>query len=150
MVLTFSCLLFGLFALIPPLRKNIFFILHCCTIIVLSYWVENNYFRVTAFSFKTILLFIVVQFVSINIFTFFAYWKDKESAIKREWRIPEKDLHWLELLGGWSGALIAQKIFRHKTRKHSFQIVFWLVPFLQIAFVVIILQYLGLLHIYWI
>ncbi|WP_147463771.1 DUF1294 domain-containing protein, partial [Pseudomonas amygdali] len=30
-------------------------------------------------------------------------------------------------LGGWPGALLAQQVFRHKTRKVSFQIVFWLI-----------------------
>ena len=148
MVLTFGTILLGMLALIPPLRKNMFFILNCCTIILLSYWVEYNYFRTSAFSFKTILLFLVVQFVFINIFTFLAYWKDKRAAIKGEWRIPERDLHMLELLGGWSGALIAQKLFRHKTKKHTYQLVFWLVPMAQLVFIFMVLQYLGLLHIY--
>ena len=148
MVLTFGTILLGMLALIPSLRKNMFFILNCCTIILLAYWVENNYFRTTAFSLKTILLFIVVQFVFMNIFTFLAYWKDKQAAIKGEWRIPEKDLHLLELLGGWSGALIAQKLFRHKTKKHTYQLIFWLVPIVQVGFILIVLQYLGLLHIY--
>lgn len=147
MVITAGVILFGLFFLLPPLRKNVFFILNCCSIIALSYWVESHYFRVTPFALKTFLLFLVVQFIFINIFTFFAYWKDKRAAVQGEWRIPEKDLHWLELLGGWSGALLAQKFFRHKTRKHTYQVVFWLVPLIQITFIFVVLQYLGLLHI---
>lgn len=147
MVVTFGSILFAMLFLIPPLRKNMFFILNCCTIVVFSYWVENNYFKTSIFSFKTMLLFLVVQFVFINIFTFLAYWKDKRAAQKGEWRIPEKDLHWLELLGGWSGALLAQKIFHHKTRKHTYQLVFWLVPMVQLVFIFVVLQYLGVLHI---
>ncbi len=39
---------------------------------------------------------------------------------------PRTDrLHLLELLGGWPGAFLAQQVFRHKTRKLSFQLVFW-------------------------
>jgi len=147
MVVTFGSILFGMLFLIPPLRKNMFFILNCCAIIIFSYWIEHNYFKTSMFSLKTILLFLVVQFVFINIFTFLAYWKDKRAAQKGEWRIPEKDLHWLELLGGWSGALLAQKIFHHKTRKHTYQLVFWLVPMVQIVFIFMVLQYLGVLHI---
>ncbi|KPZ15695.1 putative family protein [Pseudomonas syringae pv. viburni] len=42
-------------------------------------------------------------------------------------RTPENVLHTVELLGGWPGALLAQQVFRHKTRKVSFQVVFWLI-----------------------
>jgi hypothetical protein len=31
----------------------------------------------------------------------------------------------VSLLGGWPGALVAQKVFRHKTQKVAFQRVFW-------------------------
>ena len=35
-----------------------------------------------------------------------------------------KTLHWLEFLGGWPGALIAQRVIRHKNKKTSFQVDF--------------------------
>jgi uncharacterized membrane protein YsdA (DUF1294 family) len=54
------------------------------------------------------------------------YGHDKAKAERGEWRTPEFTLHFLDGLGGWPGGLIAQRIFRHKTRKLSFQIVFWL------------------------
>lgn len=147
MVLTFAVILFGMFFLLPPLQRNMFYILHACTMVLSAYWVETHYFRTTAFSSKTLLLFLAVHFVFINIFTFFAYWKDKLAAKNGQWRIPEKDLHWLELLGGWTGAFLGQKLLHHKNRKKSYQIIFWMVPVLQIAFIIIVLQYLGLLHI---
>lgn len=53
-----------------------------------------------------------------------AYRRDKRSAEAGEWREPEANLHLLELVGGWPGAFLAQRKFRHKTRKLSFQIVF--------------------------
>lgn len=58
---------------------------------------------------------------------FGVYGYDKRQAKAGEWRIPEKALHAIELLGGWPGALLAQQVFRHKTRKLSYQLWFWLI-----------------------
>ena len=59
--------------------------------------------------------------------TFVVYGIDKRRA-KQEGsdRISEKTLHVLSLLGGWPGAIAGQKLFRHKTYKKSFRLVFWL------------------------
>jgi len=58
--------------------------------------------------------------------TFVMYGWDKKAAKSNRRRIPENILHTLELLGGWPGALIAQQHFHHKSRKLSYQFVFWL------------------------
>jgi uncharacterized membrane protein YsdA (DUF1294 family)/cold shock CspA family protein len=50
---------------------------------------------------------------------------DKRRAMTHSWRIPEVYLHCFELLGGWPGALLSQKAFRHKNRKGNYQRVFW-------------------------
>jgi uncharacterized membrane protein YsdA (DUF1294 family) len=55
------------------------------------------------------------------------YGHDKRQARSKGQRTPEKLLHLAELLGGWPGALVAQQVFRHKTRKLSYQLVFWLI-----------------------
>ena len=57
--------------------------------------------------------------------TFIAYAVDKSASRKDQWRISEFALHLLALIGGWPGALAAQRLLRHKTRKQPFQIVFW-------------------------
>lgn len=62
-----------------------------------------------------------------SVVSFVQYWLDKRSAETGRWRTPENTLHITELLGGWPGALVAQQVFRHKTRKVSFQIPFWLI-----------------------
>jgi uncharacterized membrane protein YsdA (DUF1294 family)/cold shock CspA family protein len=62
-----------------------------------------------------------------SLLAFGFYLHDKRSALRSGWRTPEARLHLVELLGGWPGALIAQQAFRHKTRKLSFQLVFWLI-----------------------
>lgn len=54
-----------------------------------------------------------------------AYAYDKRAAQKGVQRIPEKTLHLLEFFGGWPGAWFAQQEFRHKTRKSSYQMIFW-------------------------
>ncbi len=62
-----------------------------------------------------------------SLYSFFSYRSDKRRAEAGEWRIPESTLHLADLLGGWPGGFLAQRIFRHKTAKQSFQSVFWVV-----------------------
>ncbi len=68
--------------------------------------------------------------------TFLAYALDKSAARRNAWRVPEKTLHILSLAGGWPGALLAQQVFRHKTRKASFRAVFWLTVVVNVAWLV--------------
>ncbi|MGV6395324.1 DUF1294 domain-containing protein [Pseudomonas caspiana] len=70
-------------------------------------------------------------YLVMSVLAVFLYWRDKRQARADGWRTPEKVLHAVELLGGWPGALIAQQLFRHKTRKVSFQLVFWLIVLLH-------------------
>ena len=60
-----------------------------------------------------------------SLFCFIATYRDKRKSMTRQWRTPERALHLLELLGGWPGGLIAQQVFRHKTKKVSYQVTFW-------------------------
>lgn len=62
-----------------------------------------------------------------SVVAFILYGYDKQQARHGRWRTPEKLLHGVELLGGWPGALVAQQVFRHKTRKVPFQVWFWLI-----------------------
>lgn len=56
---------------------------------------------------------------------FLAYAFDKSAARNDQWRTQESTLHLFALVGRWPGAFAAQKLLRHKSRKQSFQIVFW-------------------------
>lgn len=58
---------------------------------------------------------------------------DKRAARLGAWRTPEKTLWMLGLLCGWPGALLAQRLLRHKTSKRSFQSVFWLTVAINLA-----------------
>lgn len=64
-------------------------------------------------------------YVAMSILAFIAYAIDKSAAQHNRWRTKESTLHAIGLAGGWPGALIAQKIFRHKYKKQAFQQVFW-------------------------
>ncbi len=145
MVLTFSVILIGLLFLFRPLRKNNFYMLHTAIVILAAYYVETHYFRASVFAPKTLLLFVVFQFVSINLVTVLAYWVDKRAAVRGAWRVPEINLHTLEFLGGWSGALLAQRLFHHKNKKRSYQSMFWFVLLMQAAAVYFILKFLRLI-----
>lgn len=62
--------------------------------------------------------------ICISLVTLNAYGSDKRNAQQDKWRISEQKLHFLELLGGWPAAFLAQRIFWHKISKESFQIPF--------------------------
>lgn len=68
--------------------------------------------------------------------SFIAYGLDKRQAVNGGRRVSERSLHLMAFLGGWPGALMAQRQFRHKTQKVPFRIVFWFVVALHIGLVV--------------
>ena len=65
---------------------------------------------------------LIYYLLFINIFTFCVYGIDKWKAKKHAWRIPEKTLLILALIGGNAGAIAGMMLFRHKTRKPKFMI----------------------------
>lgn len=80
---------------------------------------------------------VVVLYGGMSIVTFVAYALDKRAAASSGWRVAEGSLLALGLAGGWPGAIVAQQVFRHKTVKVSFQVVFWVTVVVNVvAFVV--------------
>ena len=61
-------------------------------------------------------------FILINIGTFHLYRDDKRRAKKGKWRISENKLLLVTMIGGSIGALVAMKVFRHKTQHWKFKI----------------------------
>ena len=71
--------------------------------------------------------------------TYAAYAIDKSAARRRRHRVPESTLHLLALLGGWPGALLAQRRLRHKTSKSRFQLLYWLTVALNVLVVALLI-----------
>jgi uncharacterized membrane protein YsdA (DUF1294 family) len=68
---------------------------------------------------------VLALYLVASLVAFFAYAFDKSAALRNQWRTQESTLHLFALLGGWPGALAAQRLLRHKTAKASFQATFW-------------------------
>jgi uncharacterized membrane protein YsdA (DUF1294 family)/cold shock CspA family protein len=78
-------------------------------------------------------LWVIGLYLGTSILTFLVYADDKSAAAKGRWRTPEGSLLALGLVGGWPGAVVAQRMLRHKTRKMSFQLAFWGTVALNVA-----------------
>ena len=76
---------------------------------------------------------LLAYLITINIATFLLYGYDKFISSGERLRVPELNLQALALLGGSPFALLAQKFFRHKTIKGSFQLLYWAIVLLQIG-----------------
>lgn len=64
---------------------------------------------------------ICLYLAAINLVAFGAFALDKRAALRGEWRIRESTLLGLAAIGGSVGAIAAQRILRHKTRKEPFR-----------------------------
>ncbi|WP_047538578.1 DUF1294 domain-containing protein [Methylotenera versatilis] len=87
---------------------------------------------------NTLPLFILAIYAITSLVTFILYWTDKRAAKKNLQRTPEKTLQLLSLLGGWPGGLFAQRVFRHKSVKQSFQFTYWTTVLMNIAILFVI------------
>lgn len=66
-----------------------------------------------------------------SLLAYLLYADDKGRSRAKAWRVSEKNLHWISFLGGWPGAYLAQRRYRHKTAKFGFQGVFWMTVILH-------------------
>ncbi|WP_155859945.1 DUF1294 domain-containing protein [Kordiimonas gwangyangensis] len=89
------------------------------------------------------LVAIACLYVAFSLLTFLVYGFDKMAAIRRGWRVREDTLHMFGILGGWPGAILAQRLLRHKTRKRSFRSTFWGTVFINCAALVWLLSPFG-------
>lgn len=77
-------------------------------------------------------------YLGASVVCFAVYALDKSAAQRGAWRTPESTLHLFGLVGGWPGAIVAQQTLRHKSKKTSFRIVFWMTVLLNVAAFVVI------------
>lgn len=75
----------------------------------------------------------VIVLAAVNIAAYFLMWQDKQRAIRQQWRIPERTLLLLSVLGGFIGIHLGRQHFRHKTQRWYFSLtviisaILWLV-----------------------
>lgn len=71
--------------------------------------------------------------LAINAITYFLFWNDKRLAKTNDWRTPEHVLLGAALFGGSPAAYFAMEHFRHKTKKASFRMRYWMVIIVQVG-----------------
>ena len=79
---------------------------------------------------------IIIYLVTINVIGFLVMWIDKRKAQKGSWRIQEKTLFMITLLGGGIGTISGMYTFRHKTQKMGFVIGFPAILILEIITII--------------
>ncbi|MBQ6545966.1 MAG: DUF1294 domain-containing protein [Lachnospiraceae bacterium] len=63
----------------------------------------------------------VIYLAAVNITAFILYGADKKKAKRGQWRIPEKTLLGVAVIGGSAGAILGMFLFRHKTKHWYFR-----------------------------
>lgn len=84
--------------------------------------------------------YVLFYLILINCTALGLYGLDKKRAVRNQWRIPEKTLLGIAVLGGGPGALLGMRLFRHKTRKPKFYIGIPVILILETAAVLWILK----------
>lgn len=79
---------------------------------------------------------LIIYLVIINIIGFLIMFIDKQKAKKGKWRIPEKTIFIVTVLGGGIGTVSGMYAFRHKTQKVNFVIGLPLITILEIAAII--------------
>ena len=85
-------------------------------------------------------MYIAIYLLTLNLLGFIFMLADKQKAVKGKWRIPEKTLFFIAILGGSIGSILGMYTFRHKTKHMSFVIGMPLILILQIILLVIFLR----------
>lgn len=70
---------------------------------------------------NTTQVIIIAYFLIINLSGLLSMYIDKRKAIKNKWRIPEKTLFLIALIGGSIGSISGMHLFRHKTKHWYFK-----------------------------
>ena len=76
--------------------------------------------------------------IVINVIAFLLYGIDKEKARKGRWRISEKELILVAVIGGSVGAFFGIHFFHHKTRHWYFRYGIPVIVILQIILVTVL------------
>jgi len=78
-------------------------------------------------------LVVLITYLIASCVAYVAYALDKGASLKGQWRTPESTLHLFGLVGGWPGAMLAQRTLRPTTQKQSFLVMYWATVVLNCA-----------------
>ena len=78
---------------------------------------------------------VVIYLVAINLTGILIMYVDKRRAKYGKWRIPEKTLLLVAILGGSIGTMVGMHVFRHKTQKLKFVLGFPTILIAEIIFI---------------
>lgn len=81
----------------------------------------------------------VIYFLLLNILGLISMGIDKRKARKHLWRIPEKSLFFIAILGGSIGSLSGMYLFHHKTKHKTFVIGIPVILVLQVILILTII-----------
>lgn len=82
--------------------------------------------------------YLLIYLLIINLTGFFAMFLDKQKARRGKWRIPEKTLFLLAIIGGSLGTTLGMHTFHHKTKHWYFKFGIPLILIAQVALIVYI------------
>ncbi len=81
------------------------------------------------------IIVLVVYLALLNVIGFIVMGVDKRKAVKHKWRIPEKTLFLVAILGGSLGGIFGMQLFRHKTKHTHFIIGFPAIFIIQVLII---------------
>ena len=82
---------------------------------------------------------LIIYYLLMNVIGFFIMKIDKTRAIRHEYRISEKTLWGMALLGGAVGTTLGMQMFRHKTKHLSFKVGFPVLAVIELILVLFLL-----------
>lgn len=62
----------------------------------------------------------IIYGLIMNIIGYSIMWYDKRKAKKKQWRVPEKQLFFIAIIGGSVGSILGMYKFHHKTKHKKF------------------------------
>ena len=81
-----------------------------------------------------------LYYLCMNIIAFILYGLDKKYSREGRWRIPEKTLLGIAMIGGAAGAWIGMQTFRHKTKHLSFRVLVPVVVLVHVGIIVFMIR----------